>query len=996
MSTTSTRGVPARRSRSRALAGAAALGAGLLLCSLGAAAPASAEDPPFRDPSLPLAVRVDDLVGRLTTAEKISLLHQYSPAVPRLDIPAFRTGTEALHGVAWLGEATVFPQAIGLGSTWDPELLQRVGDAVGQEARGFHVQDPDAHGLNLWAPVVDLLRDPRAGRNEEGYSEDPYLTGEISTAYTLGLSGDDPLHLQTAPTLKHYTAYNNEVHRDVTSSVVPEQLLRDYYQEAFRPALEAGTATGVMPAYNLVDGRPNTVDPELDSLVRSWAPLPLMIVTDAGAPSGLTGAQDYFDTPAQAHAAAVQAGIDSFTDNSENPEPTREALAAAVEQGLLSEAEVDDAVGHVLSVRFRLGDFDPEGTDPYADITPDVIGSPEHQRLAREAAAAQMVLLENDDDTLPLDAASAGDVAVVGPLGDTLYEDWYSGTMPYEVTPLDGITERVGAGADVTTAEGVDRIALQDTATGRFLTAGADEDGAALAATGDSAGADQSFDVTDWGEGVVTLRAAANGQYLSLAGDRTLVNDQEQPNGWYVQQQFMLETRDDGQVVLRYAGNEVSESWFGPARYAVVGDDGVVRISAATPEEATGFTQRTLVDGVQSAARAAAQADTAVVVVGSMPFINGREVDDRQSTALPERQQALISAVQEANPRTVVVLEDSYPTTMPQVEDVPTLLWTSHAGQETGHGLADVLFGDSDPRGRLTQTWYTADTELPSILDYDISKTGMTYQYFEGDPLYPFGYGQSYATFEHSDLRLDHRRTAADGTVQVSVDVTNTSDRDGSDVVQLYTRQRGTRVDPEAPDQQLQAFARVEVPAHTTRTATLELDAEDLAHWDVSRGRPVVANGLYDVVVGSDAEDQSLRATLAVAGEVVPPRDLSTTTQAESFDDYSGVSVVDASRTAGNAVSATEAGQWVLFRDVALQGAGSVTARVSRAQEGEAAVEVRLGSPTGRLLGTVPVPSTGSRYAWEEQTASLAPAGGRLDVYLVFTGAAQVDELSFS
>lgn len=988
----------AARRATRKAACAAVATAGLLFVSVGASAPAQAETLPFRDPDLPLQVRVDDLVGRLTLDEKISLMHQYSPAIPRLGIPSFRTGTEALHGVAWLGEATVFPQAIGLGTTWDPELIQRVGDAVGEEARGFHALDPAAHGLNLWAPVVDLLRDPRAGRNEEGYSEDPFLTGQISTAYTRGLAGDDPLHLQTAPTLKHYTAYNNEVRRDVTSSVVPEQLLRDYYQQSFKPALEAGTATGVMPSYNLVNGRPSTVDPELDDVLRDWAPLPLMVVTDAGAPSNLTGSEDYFDTAAEAHAAAVEAGIDSFTDNSENPVPTREALHAAVEQGLLDEAEVDDAVGHVLSVRFRLGDFDPAGTNPYADITPDVINSPAHQRLAREAAAAQMVLLENDDDVLPLDAGSTGDVAVVGPLSDTLYEDWYSGTMPYRVTPLDGIAERVGEDA-VSAAEGVDRIALQDTETGWYLTAGTDEDGAALAATGESVGTAQSFDVTDWGEGIVTLRAAANGDYLSLAGDRTLVNDQEQPSGWYVQQQFSVEPQDDGTVVLRYAGNEVSESWFGPARYAVVGEDGVVRISAATPAEATAFRQETLVDGVESAARAAASADTAVVVVGSMPFINGREVDDRATTALPERQQELIAAVQQANPHTVVVLENSYPTTMPdldQVLQVPTLLWTSHAGQETGHGLADVLFGDTDPSGRLTQTWYRSDAELPSILDYDIAKTGMTYQFYDGDPLYPFGYGQSYADFTYSDLRLDRRRVAADGTVQVSVDITNTSDRDGSEVVQLYTRQRGTRVDPETPDQKLQAFTRVEVPAHGTRTATLTLDAEDLAYWDVSRGRSVVAKGVYDLMVGSDAKDLPVDASLAVAGEVVPPRDLSQVTQAEHFDDYSGVTLVDASRTAGNAVSATDDGQWVLFRDVDLQRASSVTARVSRAEAGSTSVEVRVGSPTGALLGTVPVPSTGSRYDWVEQSAALRRMGGRHDVYLVFRGPAQVDELSLS
>ncbi|HEV7964065.1 MAG TPA: glycoside hydrolase family 3 N-terminal domain-containing protein, partial [Actinoplanes sp.] len=307
---------------------------------------------PFRDPRLPLAVRVGDLVGRLTLDEKISLLHQYQPAIPRLDIKLFKAGTEALHGVAWsndidnggavvTAQGTSFAQPVGLASTWDPALIRQVGSAVGDEARGYNVQNPRVWGLNLWAPVVNPLRDPRWGRNEEGYSEDPLLTGAISTAYSAGLAGDNPRYLKTAPTLKHYLAYNNEAGRDVTSSEVPPRVLNEYDRQAFKPAIAAGAATGVMASYNLVNGRPATVDPDLGTLVRSWSDQPLFNVSDAYAPYNLTGSQHYFATQPEADAAVIKAGLNSFTVDGGDGQPTVTAVKQALSQGLLTERDID-------------------------------------------------------------------------------------------------------------------------------------------------------------------------------------------------------------------------------------------------------------------------------------------------------------------------------------------------------------------------------------------------------------------------------------------------------------------------------------------------------------------------------------------------------------------------------------------------------------------------------------------------------------------------------
>ncbi|GAA4455057.1 glycoside hydrolase family 3 protein [Phytohabitans houttuyneae] len=959
------------------------LAAAVTAVLLAPVAPARAAEPayPFRDPDLPLAVRIDDLVGRLTPAEKISLLHQYQPAIPRLEIGAFRTGTEALHGVAWLGEATVFPQAIGLSTTWDPELIRRVGDAVGREARGFHAQDPANNGLNLWAPVVNLLRDPRWGRNEEGYSEDPYLTGVMSTAYARGLAGDHPTYLQSAPTLKHYLANNNEVNRDTASSVLPPRLLHDYEYAAFRPAIAAGAATGVMTSYNLLNGRPATVEPSLDAEVRTWSDRDLLVVSDAYAPGNLTGSQAYYATQAEANADAVKAGVDSFTQDGSSAASTVAALTAATEQGLLSWSDVDDALRHIFSIRFRLGEFDPPGRNPYAAITPDVIDSPEHRRLARQAADAQLVLLKNERATLPLSAGKARRVAVVGPLADSVYTDWYSGTPPYTVTPRQGVTDRLGAGGTVVGGEGVDRIALRDVATGRYVTATGTTDADAVTVAGTAAGEAAQFDVFDWGEGLLTLRSAANGRYLGYNWGPFVTRD-TQPNGWYVQQQFKLEAQPDGTYAIRYAGYETREPWFPANRYLTVDSGGRLALGAPTVATAARFAKEVVRSGTQDAVAAATGADVAVVVVGSMPAINGRETNDRVSTALAPSQAALVKAVRKANPNTVVVLENSYPTTVNwEQANVPAILWTSHAGQETGNAVAGALFGDTNPSGRLTQTWYRSDAELPSILEYDIAKTGMTYLYHRGTPLYPFGHGLSYTTFGYSPLRVD--------ATGVSLDVTNTGRRPGVETVQLYTRLGHSRA--QQPLKQLRGFARVSLAPGQTTSVRIPLRAGDLSYWDVTRGRPVVESGTYDLLVGSSATDIRRTATLKVKGETTPPRTLRAPVAAWTFDDYAGTTLVDTTKQAGTAVAATAAGQWVRYSDVDLGGGpGRATLRVSA--DAPAGVEVRLDHPTrGRLLGTVAVPATGGRYAWTEVSGALARTGGRHDVYLVFTGAARLD-----
>jgi beta-glucosidase len=407
--------------------------------------------PPFRDPRLPVAERVADLLGRLSLDERIALLHQHTPGVERLGIAAFRTGQEALHGVAWLGPATVFPQAVGLGATWNGELVRAVGEAVGEEIRAMRRTDPRV-GLNVWAPTVNLLRNPLWGRNEEGYSEDPELTAALATAFTRGLRGDHPDRWRTAPVLKHWLAHNNETDRSVSSASVRPRVLHEYDLRAFEGPVRAGGVAGVMPAYNLVNGRPNHLSPLLAERLRTWTELPLVVCSDAAAPTNLVDPQHYFATHEEATAAALRAGVDSFTDHDEDSSVITGRLHRALAKGLIKEADIDAAASRVLAMRCRLGEFDPEG-GPFAG--PAAFDTDEHRALALTAAEQAVVLLKNDG-VLPL--ATPRVLAVVGPIADECKLDWYAGKLLHRATPLDGLRARYPA-AEVRHTDGTARVA---------------------------------------------------------------------------------------------------------------------------------------------------------------------------------------------------------------------------------------------------------------------------------------------------------------------------------------------------------------------------------------------------------------------------------------------------------------------------------------------------------------------------------------------------------
>jgi beta-glucosidase len=962
---------------------------------------------PFRDPALPLAARVEDLLDRLTADERVAMLHQYAPAVPRLGLAAFRTGTEALHGVAWLGVATTFPQAVGLGATWDPDLVHEVATAVSVELRAFHHHRPPVVGsgtnsLQAWAPVVNLLRDPRWGRNEEGYSEDPLHTALLGDAFCRGMTGGDPEHLRTAPILKHFLAYNNEDERCTTSSGLRPRVLHEYDLAAFRTAIAGGSATGVMAAYNLVNGRPCHVSPLIESELRAWARPTgheLFVVSDAEAPSNLVDPEHYFDDHAASHAAALRAGIDSFTDHGEDCAVPVGRLREALRRGLIDDQDVARAVRRQLSLRFRLGEFDP-ARDPYAGIPWEVVDSPAHRALALRAATESVVLLKNDAGVLPLDPAAGRGrrLAVLGPLAATLFEDWYSGTMPYRITVADALADVLPErGGEVVVAEGVDRVALRSARTGALLAVpGDDPTGpltavAAAPAEGVRGGADRpgsvpdtaAFDVFDWGGGVLTLRNARTGRYLGLAdADRSLDADRLLPGGWDVHETFRLEDLPDGTAVLR---NEYS------GHYAVTDPaTGRVTVTAITPEQAEPWHLDVLRDGTAEAVAAARWADTALVVLGNDPHINGRETQDRAGTALPGAQEALLRAVAAARPRTAALLMSSYPYAVDWADaHLPAVLWTSHGGQETGRALAAVLLGDADPSGRLPQTWYRGDDRLPHPLDYDIIKAGWTYQYHRARPLYPFGHGLSYTEFRYASLRLTAGHVPQDGEVGVRLTLECAGPRPGTETVQLYVRALNARY--QAPLLKLAGFRKVRLRPGERTEVDITVPASALAHWDVGTGAFTVDPGGYEVLAGRSARDIRCTARLRVTGPAPRPREVvGRWVAAADFDDYTDLRVVDASREKGDALAPAAARGSAEYRAVDLTGARAVRAEVAREEPGSGRLEFWRGAPgsAGALrLADLLVPCTGGRYTAVEVTAALPHAqSGTGDLHVVLTG----------
>lgn len=977
-------------------------------------APAADTLPAFRDTGLPVADRAADLLTRLRREERLAMLHQVAPAVERLGLAAFRTGTEGLHGVAWLGTATVFPQPVGLAATWDPDLLRRVGSVIATEIRAKHAADPTV-SLNVWAPVVNPLRHPAWGRTEEGFSEDPHLTGRLGAALAAGLRGDHPRVWKTVPTLKHFLAYGSETDRAVTSSSLSLRTLHELELPAYRAAIEAGVAGAVMPSYNLVNGRPNHVARELLEELRRWAPGSVAVVSDAGAPTNLVVGERYFADHAASHAAALRAGVDSFTDNDADAGPTTARLRAALEQGLITDDDVDRAVHRMLELRLRTGELDGDA-DPYAGIGPDAIDLPEHRALAREAVARSVVVLANDG-LLPL--APPRRVAVLGPLADRVLTDWYSGTPPYTIGLATALRERY-RDARVEVVTGADTVALRALSCGAYVSVS--PDGAVVAATAIRTAEATGLEVTDWGDGVLTLRSVASGRLLTGAG-WMLRADADRVGGWVAQETFRRHHHADGTWSLQHVA---SGRWV-----RVQHGTATLVAEAHRPEDAERFAWRTVASGLADAAAAARAADVVLVVAGNDPHVAGRETEDRPHLRLPVATTELWRTAREACGRAALVVTSSYPYVLgPETADADAVVWSSHGGQELGHGLVDVLSGDVEPTGRLAQGWPATEEQPGDLLDHDQEAQGATSRYAADDAAFPLGHGLGYTTVAYEELVLDRSSVpapapshdhpplgapaeAGEGTVVARVRVRNTGSRPTDELVQLYALADDRPGDgPPLPRPRRLLLAHARVPLGPGEAADVELgfDVARLAVWDVAAsvaGAPAdwvhvgalrVQPGPYLVAAGRSSGDLPLRAALDVTGAAPGPRRLvGAVVPAVATSGTRGLVLSDLAPEAGAVLEvAPGRGSGVARYDrVVLAGARSVTLRLAgtRPVRGTVDVEARVDGGWRRLAAVVPpaVADGHARYRWQDVTQPLRdvpteatdlrvtlPAGARL------------------
>lgn len=732
----------------------------LVTAGLTACAPSGTDDsayeglPVHLNPTLPLDERVEYLLSQLTLDEKAALMGTTAPAIERLSVPAMWGWNQSLHGVDWNQPTTMFPVNIGMAATWNSALIQEVSSVIHNEARAIYnllratsgtfedgrgrqcclVTDDGRRlrlsGIVFRSPVINISRQPLWGRIHEAYGEDPHLTSRMAVAYVRGMQGDHPTYLKTVSTLKHFAMNNQEERRHYLDARVPERWMHEYYLPAFKAGIVEAGAQSIMSVYNKLNGVPGAANSWLmtEMLVDHWG-FEGYRVPDSGAIGRLVETHAIVETPEEAAATALLAGHD-LDEGGIFPEH----IPSAVEQGLVTEEDVDRALRRVLRARFKLGEFDPPELVPYNDISPDIIGAPEHRELALRTARESIVLLRNENDLLPFDRNSIGSIAVIGPHADTaMMGIGYTGESANFIKPLDGIRNKLsGSGVEVLYARGSD----------------------------------------------------------ILDSDRD-----------------------------------------------------------AEP-------------GFAEAADVASRADVAVVFVGTHREIES-EGQDRTFLNLQPIQQQLVQRVVAANPNTAVVMVNAGPLSLTggqESMDVPrAVLMMFMAGEEGGNAVADILFGDYNPAGRLPYTVYYSHEDVPGWEEYDISE-GYTYMYFEGRPEWPFGHGLSYTTFDYTGLETSAGSLPGDGELTVSVDVRNTGDVRGDEVVQLYVRDLEPAV--VRPRRQLRGFARIGLDPGETETVTLPLSAEDLAYYDVDEDAFVVRPGPFEVMIGSSSED--IRATTTI------------------------------------------------------------------------------------------------------------------------------------
>ncbi|MDR0421904.1 MAG: glycoside hydrolase family 3 C-terminal domain-containing protein [Proteiniphilum sp.] len=828
----------------------------------------SAQLPPYQNPELPVDRRVEDLVGRMTLEEKISQMMHSAPAIERLGIPAYNWWNECLHGVARAGIATVFPQATGMAATFDADAIYRTATVISDEARAKYHHAISAgnrnqyFGLTFWTPNINIFRDPRWGRGQETYGEDPYLTAALGTAFVKGLQGNDEKYLKTVATAKHYAVHSGPEYNRHTFDVRPPlRDIWDTYLPAFEKLVKTGHAYSVMCAYNRFEGEPCCGNDELlvDILRNRWG-FDGYVVSDCGAIDNFYRTHKTASDAAEAAAGAVMAGTDLECGNSYR------ALSDAVKRGEIRETEIDIAVARLFKARMKLGMFDPDSLVPYSKIPYSVVGSKQHSEQSLEMARKSIVLLKNDNQTLPL-KKGIKTIAVIGPNADnpTCLLANYNGSPPYIVTPLEGIRRKAGKRTKVIYHPGVgltdDSISVPVN-PGKALKADGKEGFKAEYFNSKKMEGDPLFvqyekDIDFFGTKQHEILSNLNPGMVSVRWTSVFTPEKDDVAVFEI-------TSDDSGFRL-FVDNKILIDRFGYQEARVehchvpvkAGQKYALRFEFAQENEGGGVSL-SMIERRKSDLNALTEtvkvADAIIFVGGISPSLEGEEMPvsvsgfnkgDRTSIALPEVQTEAMKALKATGkPVIFVMLTGSALAVRWENDNLPAILNAWYGGQDAGTALADVLFGDYNPAGRLPVTFYASDNDLPPYEDYSMKER--TYRYFTGEALYPFGHGLSYTEFTYSDIQLPETAVTGD-TVNVSVSVTNTGKRSGEEVVQLYLTLSDHPVP--VPVRSLQGVQRIRLDAGESRSVKFTLAPEQFSSIDALMQR-CVEPGRVSVSVG--------------------------------------------------------------------------------------------------------------------------------------------------
>ncbi len=826
----------------------------------------------YLDESLSTDQRINDLVSKLTLVEKIKLLQYTGTAIKRADvrIPSYNWWNECLHGVARAGKATVFPQAIGLAATWDTALIKKVADAISDEARAkyayFSKKDKRGiyQGLNFWTPNINIFRDPRWGRGMETYGEDPFLTGKIAASFIRGLQGDNPKYFKTIATIKHFAVHSGpEQSRHRFNAEVSDRDFYETYTPAFKRTIQEANVYSLMCAYNRFRGKPCCgSDFLLTDLLRNQWGFKGFIVTDCGALNDFykKGDHEVVASPEEAAALAIKSGVDLECGD------VFSALDIAVEKKLITEAELDTAIKRLFAARFKLGFFDNAANQPYTNIPYSVVESNAHKRLSLQAAQKSIVLLKNDNNILPL-KKTLKTMAVIGPNANDaeVMLANYHGYPSDVVTPLEGLQKKLpqtkilfargsahADGLPIVDIIPADYFFTDSAATKKGLQASyfnnKDFKGTAIISRIDqqinfdwidhppSPAIDEGDFSTSWSG---FLKAPITGDFiLDMYGNNQYslsINGKE-----------MIRFNTEHGAEHKYATVHLVEGQTCKIeiKFSSYGTSPVVKLNWQIPG----------IDYKTNAINIAKQADVVVLCMGLSPRIEGEEMrikivgfdgGDRTKLELPSVQQSLIKEIVALGKPVVLVLVNGSAVAINwEKQNVPAIIESWYGGQEAGAAIADVLVGDYNPGGKLPVTFYTSENDLPAFENYDMK--GRTYRYFEGNPLYGFGYGLSYTTFAYSKLLLKDNYNIGE-KIAVSVDVTNTGKLKGEEVVQLYISHKAASVP--VPINSLKGFRRIALEKGETKKVQFTLNPQDFSLIS-NTGKEIVEAGEYEIIVG--------------------------------------------------------------------------------------------------------------------------------------------------